>query len=1044
MTLNDSITAADPAALAAAIRALPPVWGDRLRECFLAALQHPHAAATAALATWRATEDAFVRAHCLVILTRGLFHCHQARAATGLSAFLSKPAAPSDSVVGDAFNVLAEALRSPMHCHLAARFMALLFPLNPQRYAAVFGALDGALQNQCASALVYAARKHRLALCTAPLFEQWLAAHPDAAMLFLHHAPTATVTAFLKSDAVGEHRWRLKWPALWRHHQLDGHVWDVMAADTVPDAPSIVDAALRLRKVPATSLTVRPAQIKTLDDARFVFAHATFVLKRATTLRDYMRLTDMVADARIPPTEAARDALWAPPKGLEGFQRTDFVRAAYLLYRTLGRPVVPALPALVRTVASWVNPTALELALAAAASSPMDKAAFFVTPAAPAVVAEWTLDNYARCCLTTLAFFTAHARDATPNHLAPVLDFCAAHPESAHTAAVVEGMCRMLTADGAEWLLYPGSTDGAFCRAVARHLPCLRVSRAAHVMLSEHAPHEYYNHPGTPGPCPDLRHVVYANLQAKRAEYAAGTVEQRLIFLQTHTLGCPEFGDLLMDTLRRCRDVARFALALLCFVRLCPAPMWRAVMAPLLPTLARDKGVTHNIAVADGVDRWVPALPGDAAWATPFFAMADAAPDRALFRAMMPKFDAAELRAHLPECLRAPQLVWPYEPTDLATADTLADVTPAHAALWGARFSEYVHAYWQRCLELREHPHFPWVTAVTDATLLNRIAVQYAPAVDRYIVCLAARGVVAAPMPSVPWGKLVKMPLAVMEAQVAQRGAPEPRMCLDDCIPLHLGSARQTEDAVCNLVRFLHVDPQRCIDELCRVLCVVTDAELRCYILHALVDDARVGVWAVPVDLTETDKAFLAVQYMEYRGREPFAVDLDAGTEDWALCRARVDDAAFGEFLFRAAHTGVEMTVLKLLHAAWVLDAEAPAKADAALAMKTVKRLMRLDHLRDNVAGLGTSPQLWEPVYSELTRSLAGFVRRRLWPVDAASAAFVRDAATAVAAFAVTDPLHYQAAVALLECLTFVQHVQRAGLRPRSEHRGHTGGVALG
>lgn len=1043
MTLTDSITAANPAALAAAIRALPPVWGDRLRECFLAARQHPHAAATAALATWRATDDAFVRAHCLVILARGLFHCHQARTATGLSAFLSsKPAAPSDQAVADAFNLLADAMRSPLLCHLAARFLALLFPLSPQRYAAVFNALEAALQNQCASALVHAVRKHRLA-GTAPFFEQWLAAHPRAAVLFLHHAPTTAVAAFLKSGAVDEHRRRLKWPALWRHHQLDAQVWDVMAAGPLPDAPSIVDAALRLRKVPATPLTVRPAQIKTVEDARFVFAHATFVLKRAATLRDYVRLTDMVANARIQGADAARDALWTPPKCLEGFQRADFVRDACVLYSTLGCPPVPALPALVQTVATWVNPTALELALAAAASSPMDKAAFLVTPAPPAVVAEWTLDNYARCCLATLAFFTAHARDATPNHLAPVLDFCVAHPESAHTAAVVEGLCRMLTADGAEWLLYPGSTGGEFCHAVARHLPCLRVSRAAHVMLSEHAPHEYYNHPGMSVPCPDMRHVVYANLQAKRAEYAAGTVEQRLIFLQTHTLGCPEFGDLLMDTLHRCRDGGRFAMALLSFARLCRPPTWRVVMAPLLEALARDKGVNNDSAVAGAVDRWVPALPGDAAWAAPFFALADAAPHRALFRAMLLKFDPTQLRPHLPECLRAPELVWPYEPADLAAADTLGEVTPTHAALWGARFSEYACAYWERCLDLHERPHFPWVTGVTDVALLNRIAVRYAPAVDRHLVDLAARGVVATPMPPVPWGKLVKMPLDVVEAQMAHRGAPGARVCLDDCIPLQLGGTRQTMDAVDQLARFLHVDPQRCIDELCRVLCVVTDPELRCYILHTLVDDARVGAWGVPVDLTETDKAFLALQYMAYRGRKPFAVHLDVGV-DWTLDHARVDDAAFGEFLFRAAHTGVETTVMKLLHAAWVLEAEAPAKADAALAMKTVKRLMRLDHLRDGVAGLGASFQLWQPVYKGLTGRLAGFVRRRLWPVDAASAAFVRDAATAVAAFAVTERCHYHAAVALLACLTFVQHVQRAGLMPRSEHRGHTGGVALG
>lgn len=1032
MSLSLSIKSHDAAAIVRSLLELPPVWGERQRFIFRAAARQPADAFTGAVAAWHAAADTadvlYVRSHALVLMARGALHCWMAQRSARL---WSTPPELSTADMSSALSAFAAAAACPVLCRTAFRFLPHLYPLAPEKWATVFGNLSGTEQAKVATALAQAVRKHKFAATA--LFDAWLTSNPRAAAAFLHCASTPAATAFLATAPPVAVLRAVRWGALWRAHpSLGNAAFDAMELVGNPDEPAVADAALRLHRQPPRPCKVRTRQVTAAEHVRLLFHGTPFTLalQPAKTLREWVRVTDIAQRVGV----GLGDFFWAPPTCLEGAQRVEFVRHFTRLYSPIAAHSAK-LGHLLTTVAGWTNPEALKAMLAMVTklltTEPNTLHNFWACPAFPRAPTECALAAYAECCMEALTFFKAHCGDGATcdtTVLATMLEACMAHPHSPHTAAVVEVLCRMLTAPAGEWLVCNVAglhTRTAFIESVARHLDRLRVSPAVHAMLSQFAPYGlYYNASGVPLPCPDMPLVVRANAAQKLHAFVAGTSIQRRLFMEKHHLMFPgDFGAALLDTVQHCHCTAALLAAALRFTSRLGAEEWVAVMAPVLVRTPMRCAAD----IAGAVSAHVPHLGNRVQWALPLLEQG-----HPLCAALSGRFDAA----CLPVGARPPNHpVWPYTPADLRRhADP--DAAIPDADLWGERWPEYAAALLDAFVAQGDPESFPpnWLARLDHATLAPAPWRDMGEAAVRALHKHASRGKVVADLPPVPWARLPHMPVDTVRQQLAARTPPPPHQRLDDCLPLPAGGVRQRMVAVADLMGLMHVDPERARRALVQALETTTHPQVRCCALRALVEDARMGVWQLAdagVALTPTDKLFLAQAYT--------GVVLEVGVFEFEVAEALPtwlarDAAAFDTFLADAAR-GAVVTPLSLLQCVWALSTNAAAHRQAA--MKTAKAVMRLEHLGHGVEGLGREHDLWQPVYDALEEALAKFVDvHRGWPVEPATVRFVMDAVAELVPHKATNKPHYKSALGLLEGITFVRHLQRSGVTKPKATRG--------
>lgn len=664
---------------------------------------------------------------------------------------------------------------------------------------------------------------------------------------------------------------------------------------------------------------------------------------------------------------------------------------------------------------------------------------FFVAPSpvpGASLGTDELLKNFAMCCLTMLNFFTQH-KGLPLGPVVSILDSAALHYKSACIAPVLDMVSHILSKKGAEWMVYDNVSVAS---ALAKNLYVLSatqraISPAVHVMLSQQAPPElYFNNRDIPTniACPEIPFIVCANEEQKFSTFQQTCGMQRVLFLEKNTLLLTvqeKFcASVLLHALQRLEDNAilcDMAAAMFHFTSKLDAEPWIYIMSPVLMYMVQCKPIRHNKVVCSAAKEYMPnfaLVETQMEWAVP------------ILKPYVNNWDMPGLvgviRSKLGSLDQTKRLVWPYSVESLCSHVMTGgdiDTVICDQKKWSSKgvWGQYASAFLKCCLEREQKQEFPtnWLYRVTDDELLNRYTEQESAADAAAVLHkLAIRGTVVDRLPAVPLAKLPKMPLSVIRKLVD--GSDEncqSRKTIDDVLSM-TGSCGTSQRLhwVTEVRHNMHVDPERCQGALIGLLRHEINTQVRCTILGALLEDARLGVWELEsrIKLTSTDKLFLALVYTKGFVSISFSVfdfDVYMIMPSWIVRH----DKAFEQFILHAVREPV-ITPLKLLHCIWALKYN--VESNAKEAMKTAKRIMTLGHLQDNVSGIGTEYELWRPIYEMLEDALHVFIDvHRAWSVDAATVNFVTDTLVKLAPFSVTHAPHHRSVVKLLKRLSFVR-----------------------
>ena len=803
----------------------------------------------------------------------------------------------------------------------------------------------------------------------------------------------------------------------------------------------------------------------------------TFTLCPFKNLREYTRLCDILQQCTLKFSKVSIPSMFfTAPRKLEGNQQPEFARQVAFLLRWILIQVLRhdsrSLVQMFRTVVGWTNPVALGILLevlpkycATMRDSVTDLFTlqylpsmedFFIAPPLPLVVNECTLNNYAMCCITMLNLFIKH-KGLLLGPLACIVEDSALHHNYACIGPVLDMVSHILSKKGSEWFLCDrddsnSNQSQALARAIARNLDVFSTTNRTirdiwpsipmHVMLSQKVPELYFNNKEILDtiPCPDMSYIVCANKEQKLSMFRSSSGVERVLFLEKHFLMSSEkFCTSLLDALQDAKTndmLCDMTAALFTFTSKLDVESWVSVMAPLLMYVTKFNAVVHNKLVCAMANQHMPNLDVTVHpdlklfdWVVPIFQQRPKEQRSGLAGVIQSKLAVAVVQTQ--------RLTWPYNPKSIrmhVMSGGDIDTVICDQKKWGtnADWQKYAGVYLDCCLLRDRLYEFPasWLTRITDVALLNRVSSENFKEFESVFHKLASRGIVVDNLGHVPLPKLSKMPLCVLRKMTVN--ATSSLQNLDDYLQITTPRGTfQKLEWVTGLRRFMHIDPKKCQDVLMQSLKNEDNAQVRCAILGALLEDARLGVWdldsqTVQLTLTPTDRLFLALVYIKDFVRmlsSVFDFDLTPLMPSWI---AR-DDQAFERFLLHASRgpdrrssraCGPVITPMKLLQCIWAFKYNIGG-SHATEAMKTVKRIMTLDHLKDDVPGFGAYFELWRPIYEELEHSLYTFVEvHNAWPVDAATVVFVMDA---VKKLSVNHGSHYQAAVRLLKCLSFVR-----------------------
>lgn len=271
--------------------------------------------------------------------------------------------------------------------------------------------------------------------------------------------------------------------------------------------------------------------------------------------------------------------------------------------------------------------------------------------------------------------------------------------------------------------------------------------------------------------------------------------------------------------------------------------------------------------------------------------------------------------------IQTQRLTWPYIPSSVrmhVMSGGDIDTVICDQKKWGtnADWQKYASVFLDCCL-LRERLYeFPasWLVRITDVALLNRVASEGFKEFESVFHKLASRGIIVDNLGHVPLPKLSKMPLCVLRKMtvIATSGLQS----LDDYLQMTTTCGIfQKLEWVTGLRRFMHIDPEKCQNVLMQSLRNEDNAQVRCAILGALMEDARLGVWDLDsqtqLTLTPTDKLFLALVYTKdlvFLFSSVFDFELSPLMPSWV---AR-DEQAFERFLLHEARAcGPVITPMK-------------------------------------------------------------------------------------------------------------------------------------
>lgn len=218
--LLDFFEGEDVGGLASQIMRLPENWGLRVRALLDAANKFPVKTFSIARQVWdhefsRDSDQLFVRSHVLVLISGAALKYSKMQRSQSLFSTVFGDALPQVDISAT-ITLFASALTSPVFFNMACRLFPTLYPLDPDRWTAIFSSLDSGTQVKCASALAHTQRKYKFDAHS--LFDQWLDSNPRFATLFLHCASKDSVENYFARDIPAEVTKGVKWEALWRTH----------------------------------------------------------------------------------------------------------------------------------------------------------------------------------------------------------------------------------------------------------------------------------------------------------------------------------------------------------------------------------------------------------------------------------------------------------------------------------------------------------------------------------------------------------------------------------------------------------------------------------------------------------------------------------------------------------------------------------------------------------------------------------------------------------------------------------------------------------